>query len=208
VLWIGGGTCVGKTSIAERLSSAHGLRHYRPDRHEHEHASRLDPERHPSMAAWIARTLDETWVLTDPSRLAAETMQFSRERFGFILEDVLALAAEGPVVAEGFQLVPDSLAAVVPDRRRAVWLIPDEEFRRAVFFRRGDFIWDTPRQTSDPERAQRNRVARDVVVARRLRAEAAALGFTVVDVTTDTTLDEVAQRVETQFRPFLDDAAG
>jgi hypothetical protein len=155
------------------------------------------------MAAWVGRTLDETWVFTDPAELAKQTMQFSRERFEFILDDVLALAAEGPVVAEGFQLVPGSLAAVIPDRRRAIWLIPDEEFRRTVFFRRGDLVWETPRRTSDAERAQRNRIARDVAVARRLRAEAAALDFAVVDVTTDTTLDDVEERVAVHFGPFV-----
>ncbi|MBD0329882.1 MAG: hypothetical protein ICV64_07250 [Thermoleophilia bacterium] len=187
--------------MAERLSAAYGLRHYRPDRLEREHAARVDPHRDPAMARWAARSLDETWVDMAPADLAAETLAYSRERFELILEDVLDLADERPVLAEGFQVDPGSLAAVLADRRRAVWLIPDEAFRRAVFVRRLG-IWDTPRRTSDPERAQRNRLARDAIVARELRAAALSHGFRVLDVTT-TPLEQVARAVERQFAPFL-----
>ncbi len=47
VLWLGGSTCAGKTSVAKRLAASHGLRVYHCDDAFEDHRKRADPDRHP-----------------------------------------------------------------------------------------------------------------------------------------------------------------
>ena len=48
VLWIGGGTGSGKSSIAITLAEAYGLERYNYDWHDaRDHADRTRPDRHP-----------------------------------------------------------------------------------------------------------------------------------------------------------------
>jgi uridine kinase len=45
VVWIGGGTSAGKTSIARALAKRYGLSSYHVDQHELDRARRRDPRR-------------------------------------------------------------------------------------------------------------------------------------------------------------------
>jgi hypothetical protein len=60
-------------------------------------------------------------------------MSLHRERGPMVVEDVAGLPASPLTVAEGTVLAP----ALVPDRTRALWLIPTPELQRARLARRG-----------------------------------------------------------------------
>ena len=93
MVWIGGGTSAGKTSIARKLALRYRLTSYHVDRHELDHARRRDARRHPAMEAWNARTLDETWVDLPVEELVEATLAYSRERIELIAENVRSLSA-------------------------------------------------------------------------------------------------------------------
>jgi hypothetical protein len=63
VLWIGGATDAGKTSVAQALAGRHRLQAYHYGRYERVeppgHWSRVDPAHHPTMDAWIGKTRDD-----------------------------------------------------------------------------------------------------------------------------------------------------
>jgi adenylate kinase family enzyme len=202
VLWIGGGTSAGKTSLAKAVASRYGLASYHVDDHELEHARRRDPHRHPAMEAWNAGTLDEIWVELPIGDLVEATLAYSRERIEFISGDIRALAADGVAVAEGFQLTPEAVASLLDSPREAVWLLPTPAFARKTLLS-SPRAWDTPRRTSDPERAQAHRIERDRLIVERVREQAAARGLRVIDVDGTKTIDEVLAMVEEHFEPFL-----
>jgi adenylate kinase family enzyme len=202
VLWIGGGTSAGKTSIARQLAGRYGLTTYHVDEHEREHADRLDPQRHPAMAAWNERTLDETWVDLPVDDLVEATLAYSRERIELIAEDLERLTARERVVAEGFQLTPELVEPLLDDRRQAVWLLPTDDFRRELVLTR-PHAWTTPSGTSHPDRAQAHRIERDGLIVARLRKQAAARGLRVIEVDARTSLERIQANVEEHFEPFL-----
>jgi hypothetical protein len=171
VLWIGGGTSAGKTSIARELARRYGVTSYHVDQHELDHARRRDARRHPTMEAWNALTLDETWVDLPVEQLVNATPAYSRERIELIAEDLRTLTAGGGVVAEGFQLTPEAVAPLLESPRQAVWLLPIPSFQCETLLRR-PHAWATPNLTRDPERAQANRSERDRLLVERFREQA------------------------------------
>ena len=196
VLWIGGGTAAGKSSSAIALAERHRLERYNYDWHDaRDHSERTRADRHPARAAFLAMSVDEQWVHRTPREMADDTIAEFAERFDMVLEDLAAMTA-ARVIADGFGLLPELIAPVDPDRRRAVFLLPTPEFRDWALARRG---WIAREGTSDPVRARANRLARDALLTQHVRVQALALGYATIVVDGRRTLDDVTAEVETRL---------
>jgi hypothetical protein len=167
VLWLGGGQWAGKTTAAWLLSARYPLLRYSYDYHDaraHADRTRANPERSPRRHAWItaddAGDRDANWVRPEPHEMAETTRHTFAERFPMVLEDLAAMPTGATILAEGWGLRPEFVAPLIESPRQAIFLVPTEAFRQRQ-------LATVPRaQTfpiagvSDPERAQRNRIAR------------------------------------------------
>jgi hypothetical protein len=121
VLWIGGPTGAGKTTVARRLVQRWGLRLYSADTRTWEHRDRAVATG-VEAAIWFERT--------PPAERAAapvelrQAMLLREVRASMVVDDVRALPATPLVVAEG-----DVLAPSLVDPARAVWLDPSTDFQ-------------------------------------------------------------------------------
>ena len=197
VVWIGGGTGAGKSSIAIALAERHGLERYNYDWHDsRSHSERTRADRHPPRAAFLAMSMDERWVSRTPEAMArAEVTEFA-ERFEMVLEDLAALDAPR-VVAEGFGLLPELVAPHLLDRRHAVFLVPTPAVRERNYALRG---WVGIEGTSDHARASRNKLERDALLTEQVRRAARSLDLVTVALDGSQTLDEVVAVVEQHFQ--------
>src|SRR6267143_1727498 len=125
VLWIGGGTGAGKSSVAIALAERHGLERYNYDWHDaRDHTERTRADRHPHRAAFLAMSLDERWVFRSPEAMATAEVAEMAERFELVIEDLLALPTDRRVIADGFGLLPELVHPVIASPRQAIWLLP------------------------------------------------------------------------------------
>ncbi|MEV0389297.1 shikimate kinase [Nonomuraea sp. NPDC050643] len=198
VHWIGGGSGAGKSTIARRIAARHGLRLYDTDEAMADHARRSTPEDSPFLSAFAAMDMDERWVSRSPKTMLETFRWFQGEGFGLIVDDLLRLPRDPPVLAEGFRLLPRLVAPLLAEPRRAVWLLPTPDFRRAAFDSRGS-LWSIAGRTGDPERALRNLLERDRMFTERLSEEARRLGLGVVEIGTAMTEDDLGRRVAAAF---------
>lgn len=198
VYWIGGGSGAGKSTVARRLAAEHGLHVYATDDSIVRHAASLSPAAAPLLAGFRAMTMDERWARRAP-RVMLETFHWFRgEGFDLLVEDLRRLPAEPPVVAEGFRLLPHLVAPLLAEPARAVWLLPTPAFRRAAFDSRGS-TWRIPGETSEPERALHNLLARDRMFTDRLAEETARLGLPVIRVEVGMSEVDLGDRVSAVF---------
>jgi hypothetical protein len=123
---------------------------------------------------------------------------FRGEGFNLIVEDLLSLPMEQPVIVEGFRLLPHLVQPLLADQARAVWLLPTPELRYAAFESRGS-LWAIAGKTSDPRRALRNLLERDRMFTERLADETRRLGLHAIHIGTETPEDEVAHQVAYAF---------
>lgn len=194
VYWIGGGSGSGKSTIARHLAAEHGLRLYATDDAMADHVRRSRPEDRPFLTEFMAMDMDERWLNRSPAAMLETFHWFRGEGFGLIVEDLLGLPDEPPVIAEGFRLLPHLVAPLLAEPAHAVWLLPAPEFRRAALESRGS-SWAIAGKTSKPETALRNLLERDRMFTDRLREEAKRLGLTVIEVDTGTTENQLAAHV-------------
>jgi hypothetical protein len=130
VLWIGGPPRSGKTTVATRIASRHGLRWYNADTRTWAHRDRALEMGSPAAIRWEELTPEERWA-GPPAELLA--LSLHHERGPMVVDDLLALPRSPLVVAEGSTLP----AARVPPGAPAVWLLPTREFQRARLDERG-----------------------------------------------------------------------
>jgi hypothetical protein len=200
VYWIGGATDSGKTSVARGLATRRDIQTYHLDLFDGQeppgHWARRDPTRHPAMSATRVDDPDWMWVDTTPERLVEAWLRTAPERFSLAIEDLLALPTQPPIVAEGYGFMPDLVEPLLQSHQHAIWLISTEEFKRASYARRGK---GTFADTTDPDRARRNHVGRDIVLAEVNRQQAIQLGLTAVDVDGKLGLDGIVDLVVEHF---------
>lgn len=199
VCWIGGGSGAGKSTIARRIASRHGLRVYATDDAMADHARRSSPGAHPLLHRFMAMDMDERWVRRSPAAMLETFPWFRGEGFDMIVDDLLDLPREPAIVVEGFRLLPGLVAPLLASRARAVWLLPTPGFRATVFTRREVVTSGFLARTSDPERALGNLLERDRRFTDILRAETARLSLPAIEVDGATSEDDVVASVTQAF---------
>lgn len=162
------------------------------------HSATATEKEAPLLTEFLALGPDERWLDQSPETMLATFPWFHGEAFDRIVEDLLALGPE-PVVAEGFRLLPDLVAPLIPERSHAVWLLPTPEFRRTVFDSRGGPSWSFIGTTSRPEQALENLLVRDAMFTARLAQDTARLGLEVVRVDGSVSEDALVERLADTF---------
>lgn len=174
VLWIGGGTDAGKTTVAEAVVARHGFEYYNFDRHERSHSDRraaagdFDGEtKNP-----FEMTPDELWLDSEPEDMAAGVVRGWSRRVKYAIEDLLELSTQKMIIAEGPGFFPEVMAPLLASRHQAIWFVPEAHFKRKIAVQR-----EKPSvrfETRDPFRAQENIIARDLLVAEHVKQQAVA----------------------------------
>lgn len=198
VYWIGGGSGAGKSTIARRIAAQHGFQTYVTDEVMPDHANRSTPDDAPYLSRFKTMDMDERWANRTPEVMLGTFHWFRGEGFGLIVEDLLRLPAETGMIAEGFRLLPYLVQPLLAEPSHAVWLLPTPEFRLAALDSRGT-EWDIPNKTTTPERARHNLLERDRMFTDRLSEETKRLDLPVIEIDTDMTEDELADRVTQLF---------
>lgn len=209
VLWIGGAQWSGKTMVAHLLAVRHPLLLYAYDYHDarsHADRSRAHPDHYPNRHAFLSaldRDPDDVWVNRAPDEMAANARLSFIERFEMVLDDLRAMPSGPPILAEGWGLRPELVAPLIDTPEKAVFLVLTEEFRQHQLRALARAASFTGAGVSDPERAQRNRIERDRLLAQDVVDSAHRLGLRVIMVDGSRDAAAIASDVEEQFRPFL-----
>jgi len=154
VLWIGGGACGGKTTMAGLLAAKHGMVHYNCDEQAAQYREWANPADHPAI---LKPFLGWEWYFgRSGAELASWLSEVLREQFPMTLVDLLRLGSRQPVVCEGI-FPADVLRRIAPPGRTA-FIYPEPELLREQYFARED-KQDMLRlidQLSDPSRFRQN----------------------------------------------------
>jgi hypothetical protein len=200
MLWIGGATGAGKSTLARALARAQDLPLQPVDLWTYDHVRRMPP----------AAPLDDD-LARGPEAAADAFEAHGRQRLGLVLADVRARGlGMVPAVVEGPQLAP-ALAGPLP-RGRGVWLLPDPERTRLAREQRlaVQRQHESGRQAAHQPGTGMSRIARliqrDAVLAARIRRDAARSGLPTIDVPADPDWAAVAAAIESALGPALREA--
>lgn len=201
VLWIGGATDAGKSTIAQRLGERYGMHVYHYDKSDVDQLGKL-AKIDTKIRRFVDASLDERWVDPEPEAMFAFLMHSFPRRFPLVIEDVLALPDDKPVIVEGFSLLPELIHPTLTSPNQVVWLVPTEKFKWESMARRGKPSFG--KKTKDPERAKMNLFNRDKILADYYREQVPSYGYTLYEVDGSRSIDEMTELVEKHFSTYLD----
>ena len=200
--WLGGSPCSGKSTIAEMLGAQYGLQIYHCDDFFFADMRAADPHRQPRLHKIARMSWDEILSRPVPEQLA-DVLQIYREGFPLMMRDLVRRQEEAPpdiqFLVEGAALLPELITPLLPEPRRAIFLVPMPAFQRRVYARR-EWRHALLAECRDPEQAWENWMERDVQFGRWMRARAHARGLAVLTVDGAKSVEENAVRVQRHFQ--------
>ncbi|MEN3539643.1 hypothetical protein AAH991_31355 [Microbispora sp. ZYX-F-249] len=184
VRWIAGGTGAGKSTLAQSLAERHDLLVYDGDRAERGYVNRCTPQRQPYLSALLRTPLEQRWTGRTADEIFQAMPSLHGETFGFVIEDLLTLPTDRPVLVDDFRTLPRDVAPLLTRREHAAFLLPTPEFRRNAL---GTRFADPARAranwgSSDHAEAFAKRLARDELWDEEVRRQARELDLPVLRV--------------------------
>jgi len=207
VLWIGGSTFSGKSTVAGILADRYPVEVRSCDEELPRHMQTAAPDLQPTLHLF-ASLIERPMLMLPPDLLAASVRAMAREQLGMIVDELAGATQAGatqagatlpgPMIVEGAAVLPECLGPTQAGRQRAVWLLSTEEFLNANYrAAREQLVAGSLQPYSDPERAFRNWMDRDVLFAETVRRNVERLGLrsVLVDGTRppEAIADEVAR---------------
>ncbi|NBE81103.1 nucleoside/nucleotide kinase family protein [Micromonospora rubida] len=202
VRWLAGGTGSGKSTLAQVLAERYDVLIYDGDRAERDYVSRCTAQKQPYLWALLQAPLAQTWNGRSAQEVFESMPSMRGETFGFVVDDLLAMPTEHPVLVDDFRTLPREVAPLLIWPQQAAFLLPTPQFReralRARFadVQRARMNWGD----SDHGKALARRLARDELWDAEVRREAVELHLPVVTIDGSRDASDLADDLAARFR--------
>jgi hypothetical protein len=170
---------------------------YRCDENFYDHVKRVDPDPQPAFHKVASYDVDSLW-LRPVEQQVSEEIELYRDEFRMILDDLIALPSDRPIIAEGAALMPEFVDPLRIDHGKMIWMVPTERFQRTHYELR-DWRHDVLSACSDPNRGWENWMARDAAFAREVARQAHASSLELVIVDGSRSIDDNEAIVRAHF---------
>ncbi len=189
-IWIGGGPCSGKSSIADVIAARLGGFVYHADEYFLQHGARAPQN------SRIRRVTEASFAdlfQREVEVMLSDYLAVSEEEFPMIVED-LPDTSSAPLVVEGCALLPCLMSAVLMPQDVFVILAPSEAFQRRTYAGRPG-VAGMLEEVRNPNLVWESWRRRDAAFSALVREDAIRFGFPVIDVDGTESIDTVANHV-------------
>ena len=202
VLWLGGASDSGKTTIAQILGQKNRWQLYLCDMHEHNHLiARSQPDLHPVTYNNLSKSIDEKWIFTTPEEMFQDIMSTNNERFPMICYDLNVMPSKPIILVEGPRLFPNLVQPMLSDIHQAIWLLPTDEFAENSASQR-----DKPKmryESCNADLFKSNFFERERLLRNYIRKEVFSLKLPYIEITGIESVDIIANKVELHYKEYI-----
>ena len=200
ILWIGGATDSGKSTVAAMLAEHWNIPVYHFDRADSRQIEIL-AKNIPEVSQFLQASLEERWIQPTPKMMFEYLLLTFPYRFTLVIEDLLQMSQDRPVIVEGFGLLPELVHPVLSSSNQGIWFVPTDAFKWDSMLRRNKPSFAS--QVSDPQKARMNLVARDKMLADYYRQQVPAYGYRLLEIDGSRSVEEIMHLVEIHFSKYM-----
>lgn len=106
VYYIGGSPCSGKSTIAEQLEEKYNLYYFKVDDYLEKYTNKGVDKKLPVCVKQRRMSAEETWM-RDPMLQCKEEIQYYKEIFPFIMQDLIEIETDKDIITEGAAFLPE-----------------------------------------------------------------------------------------------------
>lgn len=175
IYYIGGSPCSGKSTIAELIAKEYDLFYFPVDESLGRYTSMGTEKGYPVCSRQWKGGPDEIW-LRDVSLQCREELQFYREIFGFIQEDLQSVSDGRDIITEGAAFLPELIKNSGIAGNCYICITPERDFQIEHYSRR-EWVPIMLEGCSDKKKAFENWMERDVLFAKKVREQCEEAGY-------------------------------
>lgn len=179
------------------LTERYNLSYYKVDDNQEAHLQRAKPETQPVMCQYRRQDWNAIWA-RPVDTLVSELIEFDKERFPFILDDLAQSDDERKLLMEGAAIWPKFLDGFSVTRSHVIFLIPTPEFQIA-HYRQRSWIQPILDACFDPQEAFEHWMKRDAQCGVIMTSQARDRGFTTIFVDGSSSLDQLFRQIGKHF---------
>lgn len=175
IYYIGGSPCSGKSTIAEHLEKKYNLYYFKVDDYLEKYTNRGAEENLQICVKQSKMSSEETWM-RDPALQCREEIQFYKEIFPFIIQELLEIEIDKDIITEGAAFLPELMQEhrVLKDSYFAI--TPSKEFQISHYKQR-EWIHYVLKDCIQPEKAFKNWMNRDCDFANLVNVSCKEIGY-------------------------------
>lgn len=204
VIWIGGPTDSGKTTIATTIATIRGYQYYSSDQTGGERLRKL-AQTNTKYKKYIESVfdIDERWTRYTAEEIAEQSMGVAREGFQFVIEDLLELPNHTPIIAEGLGFTPEIIQPVMSSEYQAIWLMPTQGMMEKSFRKKASIL--KSRMGDQAEITIDHLLQANWHLMGVIKSQAEQYGYKVYKVGATRSVAENAADVWAHFSQYLDE---
>ena len=197
IYYIGGSPCSGKTTIAQQIAEERNLLYFSVDDELGKYAQMGAEKGYPICQKQWKLSPDETW-LRDPAVMCREELQFYREIFEFIKEELSEVSKDRTVITEGAAFLPELMKKAGISKEEYLCLTPVKEFQ-IEYYQKREWVPMILEGCSDKEKAFGNWMERDVLFAEEVRQQCKNAGYSSLVTDGRIEIGEMKGLIEAHF---------
>jgi hypothetical protein len=198
VYYIGGGTCCGKSTLAERLTEKYGFRYYKLDDYLDDYIKAMAEAKHPLAEPIAGISMQDMWM-RDPQIMFDEEWKIYEAMFPMAQRDIEKIGKGARILAEGAGFLPELMKKQGVDAAHYVCMAPTKDFQIEHYAKR-PWIEHYLAGCSDPKKAFDNWMQRDVLFSEAVIAQAQTLSYETCIIDGKSGPEKVLDWVESVFR--------
>lgn len=197
VYYIGGSPCSGKSTVAEIVAKKFDFYYFKVDDFLESYTQKGAKHSFPICLKQHEMCPEEIWM-RDSTLQCREELEFYREIFEFVQEDLMRYQGHTPIITEGAAYLPELMKWYHVTKDRYIAITPTKEFQISRFKER-DFVPYVLEGCTDKEKAFDHWMDRDVLFAQEVRQQCQELNYASILIDGTIAIDKIVSRVCAHF---------
>lgn len=175
VYYIGGSPCSGKSTIAAYLEKKYNLYYFKVDDYLEKYTNKGEEKNLQICVKQSKMSSEETWM-RDPSLQCKEEIQYYKEIFPFIRQDLIEIQTNKDIITEGAAFLPELMQGNAVLKNNYLSITPSREFQ-FNHYRQREWIHYVLNECNNPEKAFDNWMERDCYFANEVNISCNKMGY-------------------------------
>lgn len=197
IYYIGGSPCCGKSTIAEMFAKKYDFYYLKADDFLDAYIERGSKENLRICKKQYEMNAEQIWM-RDAKLQTEEEIEFYKETFTFLKQDLEKLSYQKTIITEGAAYLPELMKAIGITSNHYMALVPTKTFQ-VEHYKQREWVPYILEGCSDKQTAFKNWMDRDALFALEILKQCKIANYNFIIIDGTQTINQIAKQVANNF---------